>query len=1650
MIQALTRFTSCFIAASLFTFLTLSFETIQAAEPKLSLEKEDHIAYIGNTLADRMQHHAWLETYLHAMFPEHDLTIRNLAVPGDELNVRPREDNFGSPDEWLSKVEADVIFNFFGYNEAMKGPNGLDEFRKQLESTIDGMQSQNYNGKSAPTLVFFSPIAHENLNSRHLPDGEANNKNLELYTEAMRDVCQSKQVLYVDLFHPSQKLYESSEKPLTMNGVHLLSDGNRVMADVMIKELFGKENIDLDAKELERLRQAILVKNDYWFNRYRVVDGYNVFGGRSKLAWFGQSNADVMMREMEIFDVMTANRDKRVWAVARGGDLEVKDDNLPQELEVKTNKPGNLDDGSYSYLGGEEAISKMTIAKGMEVNLFASEEMFPELINPVQMAVDTDGKLYASVWPSYPHWNPTEKRRDRIVCLPDENADGVADECIIFADELNSVTGFEFWGGGMLVAALPELWFLKDTDGDHKADVKIRMLQGLSSADSHHSANAMVLGPDGWLYWSRGVFNVANIETPTKTFRAGSTGVYRFNPRTFEMEFHFPIGPNPHGDVFDQWGYQFANDGTSGTGSYVNIGKGVGNKHWFKKRVRPVAATGILSSSQFPEENQGNFLICNCIGFLGVLQHEVKYDGADITCEEIEPILVSDDPNFRPTDVEIGSDGALYVSDWSNALIGHMQHNMRDPNRDHEHGRIYRVTAKDRPLVMQPNLKGAPIAEVCKSFFAKENATRYRARIELSGRETDEVVKELKTFVKTLDVTKPDDAQAMLECLWVFEEHRVPNLELIKTLYKAKEPLVRAAAIRTLGHWGTQIEGWEPVLIAASADESPLVRAEAVKSAVAFSGVTSAEVVFNVATQPTDVELDVVIKYALSQIPVDKLLQEVMRSKGKLSPAARKYALKNSSPEDLLAYEQSAEVYEAILSRTNTPVNSLRQALNGFAELQKSNPASLLMKLMAERDQSNEIASLAGLGVLLQEQPADSLKKVRNQLEKFALDGKNDATRRSAIAALITTDGSGENAYFLASKSKEHLQDFLAAVPLIESSDLRSKLYPSIRSLVFELPPNLSSDGGQVEQRIPGIHVDFYYPSPSNVAIETLAKLKPQDSGIVPEIVMNVPQKTQNDKFALQFKGFIDIPKSGDYTFFIKSDDGSRIYLDDKLLINHDGLHGFSEKNGKAKLTAGLHPLTVTYFDNGGGDGLEVNWSGPGIKKQKIPASVLFANGGQSLQQLAVISLGSIPGHDAEKFKDLSELLKRNKYQQSAIRVMRDIPEENWPETDSTSLIDNLIGYLSNVPVASRTNATSTDAIAIVRSLASRLPQDEAGKVLARLDNLDVRVIAIGTVPARMIYDKEIIAVEAGKPVEFRFSNSDHMPHNFAIILPGSLEEVGNLAEDTARQPDAKEREYIPVSDKILLGSRLLEPGEKQALTFEVPKTPGVYPYVCTYPGHWRRMYGALYVVEDLKAYQAYQADPAAYLSSHSLEIKDELLKFANRNTEWKYDDLASSLPQVMHGRSFEVGRSLFKVANCVACHKLNNEGKEIGPDLTKLDPKKQNLEYLLRSLIEPSKEIEEKYQSNTFVLASGKVVTGMIVKETDDEIQLLVDPMAKADPITISVDDIDDQVKSKLSIMPAGLLNKLTEEEILDLLAYIYAQGDMKHKMYSEHMHHP
>ena len=1644
-----------FLVSSLLVAATLGASPVAAAD-SIVLNPSDHIAIIGNNLADRMQHHGWLETYLQAEFPQHRLTIRNLGFTGDEVKTRPRSANFGNPDQWLTKVKADVVFCFFGYNESLRGPDGLPAFRKDLAGMLTGMKGQKYNGKSAPRVVVFSPIGHENLNSPHLPDGSKNNRNLALYTQAMQQVCAAQKTHFVDLFATSRQLYAENATHLTLNGIHMLDHGNRLLAGVIMRQLFGSTKSDLrDSAEIEKLQAAVLEKSYHWFSRYRVVDGYNVFGGRSRLAWFGQSNADVMQREMQIFDVMTGNRDQLIWAVAAGRKHKVVDNNIPGLLQVKTNKPGPLAGGRHVYLGGRKAIERMRVAKGMEVNLFASEEKFPELVNPVQMAVDTDGRLFAAVWPSYPHWNPTEPRTDRILCLPDDNRDGVADRCVIFADKLNSVTGFEFWGGGMLVAAAPEIWFLKDTDGDDKADVKIRMLQGISSADTHHSANALVVGPDGWLYWSRGIFNIANMETPTRTYRSGQSGVHRFNPRTFEVEFHFPIGPNPHGDCFDRWGFQFANDGTGGTGSYVNVGKGRGNKQWFRKRVRPVAATGILSSTHFPENTNGNFLICNTIGFQGVLQHEVKFNGADITATEIDPILVSTDPNFRPTDIEIGGDGALYVSDWCNVLIGHMQHNMRDPNRDHAHGRIYRVSYPGRPLTPAIKMKGQPIATVCGNFFSPANGIRYRARLELSGRPTNDIVAAVGGFAKTLDVNKVtpkrDEAQALLECLWVFEEHRVANQSLLLRVLEADEEKIRAAAIRTLGHWGEKVPGWQKILVAGARDKSALVRAEAVKAAVSFERLAAAEAVFEVATRPTDPELTNVLNFARSQLSVDKIVQEAVASGKPLSKAAQSYVLRNASVADLLKLKPTQAVHEAILSRPNVPAANLKNSLVALASIRKTAPTGLLLDLIEERDTKSPAAGLAAIGPLLASQPQKDLAAVSDRIEKLAVSSKNDSVRRLAYVAWIAADGTGDDALLAASTSKTRLRDFLDAVPAVTNARLRGNLYNKVQPLTVELPTTLKSEqaGSALVQQ--GIKVDYFFPSGKNVAIETLAAMKPKGSGIVPAIKKDVPQKKQNDRFALRFTGSIHVPKSGRYTFFTTSDDGSRIYVGKKLVVNNDGLHGMIEKSGAINLPAGAHPLIVTYFDNGGGDGLAVNWQGPGFGKRAIPSSALSVGGGETLHDVAIGALASIPGHDAQKVTDLAALVKAGRNRPSAIRALRGVAVKNWPAIEIGPVVDNLVGYLSGMPASFRTGPAATDAIALARSLSARLKPAQAKALQLRLKNLDVRVIAIGTVPHRMIFDKENIAVQAGKPVEFRFTNTDNMPHNFAIGLPGSLEELGVLAEKTARDPDAMARHYIPKSDKVLLGSQLLQTGQTQALSFKAPTKPGVYPYVCTYPGHWRRMYGTLYVVASL---DEYQANSKAYLAKAKLPIRDELLKTSTRGREWKLAELSPSIQQLPEGRAFMVGKQLFKVANCVACHKLNNEGQVFGPDLAKLgtlanEKKKHSPQYILESILNPSKDIDKKFQSQVFVLDTGKVITGMVVKETPKTFEVVIDPQSKGRPTVIQKSSIDDRTASKTSIMPLGLLNKLSREEILDLIAYVYARGDKSNSLFAhEHEH--
>ncbi|MDP1588100.1 MAG: SGNH/GDSL hydrolase family protein, partial [Prosthecobacter sp.] len=293
---------------------------------QVEFKQGDSIAILGNALPDRSQHFGWLETLITQANADKDLTFRNLSFSGDEVQTWHRIDNFGTRDEWLAKVKADVIFAFYGYNESFKGYEGIEEFKKNLAKFIDDAKAQNYSSKGALRIVLFSPIALQKLANPSLPPVEEKNTNIQNYTAAMNEVASAKGVTFVDLFQSSAKgLPEGS----TLDGLYITDSGEKVIAEAAFKALTGKDAPQVNAK----LRQAIVAKNWEWHQRYRTVDGYNVYGGRSGLAYtagvgvFKQnernpekpyiSNYQTMMQEMTQRDVKTANRDKRVHAIAK-------------------------------------------------------------------------------------------------------------------------------------------------------------------------------------------------------------------------------------------------------------------------------------------------------------------------------------------------------------------------------------------------------------------------------------------------------------------------------------------------------------------------------------------------------------------------------------------------------------------------------------------------------------------------------------------------------------------------------------------------------------------------------------------------------------------------------------------------------------------------------------------------------------------------------------------------------------------------------------------------------------------------------------------------------------------------------------------------------------------------------------------------------------------------------------------------------------------------------------------------------------------------------------------------------------------------------------------------------------------------------------
>ena len=848
--------------------LALSLLLFQCAEPLpdplLNLQPNDHIILVGGNLCSQMEEYGHLETELYLRYPEHDLTFRNLCDPGDTPGFRPHsarmsswvypgaekhyegtgldrsddtEGEFPTVEAWLEELEADVILGFFGYSESFGGPERVEAFKADLKSWVDFTLLSEYNGESAPRIVLVSPTAYQDKSAvMDLPDGSLENENLRTYTDAIREVAAETGVGFLDVFTASQQWFTGNTE-MTTDGVQLTDATYAKLAPYLLDRLFG----DRDTEEGARTRVQRLVEDKQWLwrNDYKMPNGIHVYGRRHNP--FGPDNYPY---EIARIRKMGNIRDTAIWAALRGRefDIEAAEAKLPPLPEVETNYTLNGNE-PVEYLYGDDALATFTVADGYKLELFASEQDFPELANPMQLSFDTKGRLWVATMPAYPHYKPGDARpNDKLIILEDTDNDGKADKVTTFADDLHVPVGFELTEEGVYVSQGTNLKLLKDTDGDDRYDEAEIILSGFDDHDTHHTISAFTTDPSGALLMSEGLFLHTNVETPYGPVRATSGGLYRMDVRRRHLERTAQIAiPNPWGSAYDKWGQPFFLH-TSGPEVQWLMPSTIRDQYATqapmgpqlieeKDRVRPTSGLEFVSSRHFPDEVRGDMIFNNTIGFLGAKQFRMIDDSIGYRTEFRHDLFSSTDQNFRPVDLEFAPDGSLYVVDWHNVLVGHMQHNARDPLRDHVHGRIYRITYPGRPLVTPAEIDGAPVATLLDNLKLPEFRSRYRTQRELRGRSADEVVPAVKAWVADLDQTDANYERRLLEGLWATWGQNRPDQELTEMALAAKDYRVRAAAVQVLRYDGGKISGRVNLLNRAAADENGRVRLAALAAA---------------------------------------------------------------------------------------------------------------------------------------------------------------------------------------------------------------------------------------------------------------------------------------------------------------------------------------------------------------------------------------------------------------------------------------------------------------------------------------------------------------------------------------------------------------------------------------------------------------------------------------------------------------------------------------------------------------------------------------------------------------------------------------------------------------------------------------------------
>lgn len=994
------------------------------AQERLDIDAGAGVLVIGNTFAERVAQSGYLDLAIHASHPDGRLRVRQVPWSADSVSARPREVNVPTNEHHLDALDPDVVFMCYGMVESFEGLEGLEGFSRDLRGYVEDVATRGRNGAEPRTVVLVSPIAHEDLGAPMVTGTAltARNADLAAYVEQMRREAARTGARFVDLFTPSL----SAGGALTSNGIHPNELGAFAYAGEIARQLGWRAGADdavsaTDAASIEQLRLIAGDKHYHERLAYRPTNTEYVWGRRHEP--FGAVNFPPETAQLER---MIAARDRLLWTLPKPSpealfamrpagtslweqmpaDLDLPEDGwTPPPVEAKGTETSL---GSLEIPEPDAFRASFTLADGYRIDAFASERDFPELASPLAMTFDERGRLWVLCAPTYPHLLPGAEPRCKLVTLADTDGDGRADALTVFADRLYVPTGMAIDavgpGGVVYVGQAPDLLRLTDDDGDGVADRREIVLSGFGMPDSHHQISAFEWDPAGGFLMHEGVFTISGVETAWGVRRTRDAAVWRYDPRDQRLDVmsHASFS-NPWGHAFDDFGQSILADASGGANySFAHViapfqyPRKPGKPGQVLNRGRPTAGAELISSRHFPPDVQDTFLVNQSIGFHGTRWDRLIPDGSGYRHERLaQDLIACADTNFRPVAMEIGPDGALYVLDWCNPIIGHMQYSVRDPRRDSSHGRVWRVTHRSRPLVDPPDLAGASVEQLLAHLRLPERNTRRLARHRLQRADPSAVLPRLDAWSGGLSPLDPMRDRLLVEALWIRQAMGRVEPELLDRVLRLPDPRARAAGVRAVRHL-LVADRLEPRAAArqverAIDDGHALVRLEGVLASGFLEAEVGERLVERAAGHAMDEPLYVLVRETLIHLG---------RGRASRSPLVRRLRYEQMSVAALLDEPLDDVVASVVVMRSDADPGQRRRALEVLAGAEPGAQAAALLEQLGAVRRGPQAASIAELLVAL---PAPALRSHVGRLR--ALARSTDAhERRVALAALMAAD----------------------------------------------------------------------------------------------------------------------------------------------------------------------------------------------------------------------------------------------------------------------------------------------------------------------------------------------------------------------------------------------------------------------------------------------------------------------------------------------------------------------------------------------------------------------------------------------------------------------------------------------------------------------